>query len=137
MSQSFTLYEGTTPIDGVVSYSGVKASFNPTSNLTSSTTYTAKITTAAKNVEGTPMENDYSWTFTTVAPLGPLGVDLGSAGNFAILAGAGVTNTGASTQITGNVGSFPTATIVGLLPGNVTGILYTTASPIVERQKVI
>lgn len=39
-------------------------------------------------------------------------VDLGSASDFAVLAGAGVTNAGA-TNITGNVGSTPTATTAG------------------------
>src|SRR5579862_258951 len=39
-------------------------------------------------------------------------VDLGSASDFAVLAGAGVANAG-STTITGNVGSTPTATTAG------------------------
>ncbi|MDO9634716.1 MAG: Ig-like domain-containing protein, partial [Paludibacter sp.] len=62
---------------------------------------------------------------------GPPGVDLGSAGDFAIMAGSGISNTGVSTIITGDVGSFPTATIVGLLPANVIGTLYTVADPVV------
>lgn len=64
------------------------------------------------------------------------GIDLGSAANFAILAGAGVTNTGVTTLIKGDVGSFPTATIAGLLPANVIGILYTVASPVVGQAKI-
>jgi len=67
---------------------------------------------------------------------GPPGVDLGSAGDFAILAGSGVSNTGVSTIITGDVGSFPTSTMNGLLSGNVIGILYTVADPIVGQAKV-
>jgi len=66
---------------------------------------------------------------------GPPGVDLGSAGNFAILAGSGVSNTGVTTKITGDVGSFPTATMNGLLSGNVIGTLYIVASPIVGTAK--
>ncbi len=66
---------------------------------------------------------------------GPLGVDLGSAGNFAILAGSGVSNTGVSTHIIGDVGAYPTSTMNGLLSGNVDGILYTVASPIVGQAK--
>ncbi len=65
----------------------------------------------------------------------PAGVNLGSAGNFAILAGSGVSNTGVSTYIIGNVGSFPSGTINGLLAGNVDGILYTTADPLVGTAK--
>lgn len=65
----------------------------------------------------------------------PAGVELGSAGDFAILGGSGVSNTGTSTVITGDVGSFPTATINGLLPSNVIGTLYTSADPIVGLAK--
>ncbi len=39
-------------------------------------------------------------------------VPLASAGSFAILAGAGITNTGPTT-VTGDVGTFPTTTVVG------------------------
>lgn len=75
------------------------------------------------------------FTLDPVGPSGPLGIDLGSAADFAILAGAGVTNTGATTRITGDVGSFPTATIAGLTNANVIGTLYTVASPIVGTAK--
>ena len=66
---------------------------------------------------------------------GPPGVDLGAAGAFAILAGGGVSNTGVSTMIKGDVGSHPTGTINGLLSGNVDGTLYTTADPLVGAAK--
>ena len=72
--------------------------------------------------------------FATVQA-GPDGIDLGSAGNFAILAGSGVSNTGVTTLIKGDVGSFPTATIAGLLPANVIGTLYTSANPLVGTAK--
>jgi len=89
---------------------------------------------------------DQSYSFTIIGnrvlvanfnalPAGPGAVALGSAGNFAILAGSAVANTGVTTHIYGDVGSFPTATISGLLSGNVTGTLYTTADPIVGQAK--
>jgi len=68
-------------------------------------------------------------------PGSPAGIDLGSAGNFAVLAGSGVSNTGVTTHIIGDVGAFPTATMNGLLAGNVDGILYTAADPIVGLAK--
>jgi uncharacterized repeat protein (TIGR02543 family) len=71
-----------------------------------------------------------------ILPSGPAGIDLGSAADFAVLAGSGVSNTGVTTKITGDVGSFPTATINGLLAGNVIGKLYTSADPIVGLAKV-
>jgi len=70
-----------------------------------------------------------------INPGNPAGVDLGSAGNFAVLAGSGVSNTGVTTHIIGDVGAFPTATMNGLLAGNVDGILYTAADPIVGLAK--
>ncbi|MFY9151908.1 MAG: ice-binding family protein [Prolixibacteraceae bacterium] len=71
-----------------------------------------------------------------IPPVGPLAVNLGSAGNFAILAGSGISNTGVTTHIIGDVGSFPSATINGLLAGNVDGILYTSADPLVDQAKL-
>ncbi|HAQ17724.1 MAG TPA: hypothetical protein DCR40_00650 [Prolixibacteraceae bacterium] len=70
-----------------------------------------------------------------INPGSPAGINLGSAGNFAVLAGSGVSNTGVTTHIIGDVGAFPTATINGLLAGNVDGILYTSADPIVGLAK--
>lgn len=63
------------------------------------------------------------FTIVAFAVLLPQGrtqlVDLGSAGNFAVLAGSGITVAGAvnSTTITGDIGTFPTTSITGL--GNV------------------
>ena len=74
-------------------------------------------------------------TISAIFGAGPAPVALLSAGNFAILGGSGVSNTSVTTHIYGDVGSFPTATIVGLLAGNVTGTLYTTADPIVGTAK--
>jgi hypothetical protein len=46
------------------------------------------------------------------ASAAPVAVGLGTAGSFAVLAGTGITNTGPTT-ITGDIGTFPTATITG------------------------
>ena len=61
--------------------------------------------------------------------------DLKTAGNFAVLAGTGVTSADAGTTIVGNVGSSPTPAITGLLPIQVTGTLFTAASPVVGTAK--
>lgn len=50
-------------------------------------------------------------------------VDLGTAGDFAVLAGAGITNTG-STTIFGNVGTFPTPSITGFNTVTLDGVLH-------------
>lgn len=51
---------------------------------------------------------------------GPATVGLGTAESFAVLAGTGITNTGATT-ISGDVGSFPTATETGFATVVLTG----------------
>jgi Ice-binding-like len=55
--------------------------------------------------------------FVPAASAAPIAtVDLGTAKSFAILAGSGITNTGV-TNVTGDVGSYPTPTETGFGPG--------------------
>lgn len=54
------------------------------------------------------------------ASAAPVAVDLGTASSFAVLAGTGITNTGPTT-VTGDIGTFPTATITGLASMTVHG----------------
>jgi len=62
---TFTLKQGATVVSGAVTYVGTTATFNPTGNLTPSTTYTAAITTGVKDLVGNALASDYEWTFTT------------------------------------------------------------------------
>ena len=57
---------------------------------------------------------------------------LGSAADFAVLGGGGVTNTGATT-ITGDVAGNPTPAVTGLLPTQVTGTLFTAVTPVTTQ----
>lgn len=66
-AKSFTLTQGTTPIAGVISYTGTTATFSPTTNLTPSTTYTGTITAGVEDVAGNAMISNYVWSFTTSA----------------------------------------------------------------------
>lgn len=70
-TSTFTVKQGITPVTGVVSYSGSTATFNPSANFVSGMVYTATITTGAKNLAGTPLANDYVWTFTAAVALPP------------------------------------------------------------------
>jgi Bacterial Ig-like domain len=65
-SASFTLDHGVT---GTVGYDGatMTATFTPAANLTYSTTYTATITTAVKDLAGNPLAQAKTWSFTTMA----------------------------------------------------------------------
>jgi hypothetical protein len=69
-STTFTLTgPGTTAVSGLVAYAAVgnTLTFTPTANLAANTTFTATITSGAKNLAGTPLANNYVWTFTTGA----------------------------------------------------------------------
>lgn len=70
-STSFTVV-GTAPITGTVTYSGKTASFTPTLPLEENTTYTARITTQAKDEMGNALQADYVWAFTTGMLLRPV-----------------------------------------------------------------
>jgi len=120
---SFMLKQGTTPISGVVTYTGTVASFNPDADLDEGTTYTATITTMAKNIAGTSLVSNEVWTFKTITTIVPPAVDLGTADRFGILAGVGVSNqagqseihdldVGISPGVRSSVTGFPPAIIV-------------------------
>jgi hypothetical protein len=59
-------------------------------------------------------------------------VPLGTAADFAVLGGSGVTNTGSST-FTGDVGSWPTPSVSGITASMVNGILYLAPDPATDN----
>ncbi|MDD5686923.1 MAG: ice-binding family protein [Elusimicrobia bacterium] len=119
---TFTLMKGTTVVSGAVTYMGTTATLDPTSNLVSSTTYTATISIGAKDLASNALAAAYTWTFTTVAVaapsvpgagtgrgglgVGPSPVDLGTAGNYVILSKSGI-STVPTSAITGDIGVSP------------------------------
>ncbi|HTB53589.1 MAG TPA: Ig-like domain-containing protein [Ferruginibacter sp.] len=62
---TFVLKQDATIVTGVVTYSGTTAIFSPSSNLLPNKTYTATITTGAKNSTGVALQNNFTWNFTT------------------------------------------------------------------------
>lgn len=111
---TFTLKETTgNNVSGTVAMNAAKtvATFTPTAfALNTNTSFTATVTTAAKNAGGIAMANPVAWSFTTRADasIGQAPVVLGTAGNYAILAKTGV-STVPSSVVTGNVGVSPAA----------------------------
>lgn len=102
---SFLLMDGTTPVNGLVTYNGLTATFTPSSDLNTNTQYSATITNDVKNVAGTNMLNDYNWIFTTeFIPI----VDLKSVARFGIISGVAVSNNAGPSQINNlDVGIYP------------------------------
>jgi len=124
---TFTMTQGSTSITGTVTYAGTTAIFKPSSNLAANTSYTATIKTGVKDLSGNALKNDFIWSFTTATSTSSCvqtAVSLGTAANFEVLAGSGVTNTG-KTNVTGNLGVSPGTTVTGFGPGTVSGTIST------------
>jgi hypothetical protein len=101
------------------------ATFTPTSNLAFDTLYTATVTTGVKDVLGDSMAANEVWQFKTIPAAGrngPTPINLGTAGNYVILAKTEITDVPNST-ITGNLGLSPAAEsyITGFSQTNATG----------------
>jgi len=146
-TSTFTLADSTgASVAGTPSLdsTGLVATFTPTNALAVKTTYTATITTGARDTFGNTLATDFTWTFTTpVACVG--GVSLGAACGYGILAGQTITVTPTlTTHVTGDVGLSPntsqvgwsiTNTFVGTsgtnVPGTgiVTGVIHLTDPP--------
>lgn len=124
---TFKLAAGATAVVGTVTLdtAGLVATFTPSSPLALNTVYTATITTGAQDQFGIGLASDFSWSFTTAAAPCQGSVGVGSACGFGILAGTpSVTNVG-PTHVTGNIGIWPAASIVGFPPGTLTGTEHT------------
>jgi tetrahydromethanopterin S-methyltransferase subunit B len=128
---TFTLMQGSTILSGLVDFANLTATFNPDTDFAENTTYTATVSTGARDLAGNAVNVDFVWTFTTrgptVNPCAQLGLTLGRASTFAILAGSTIVNTG-STLIVGDIGSSPGDAIVGFPPGNYSGTAYWSAT---------
>jgi Ice-binding-like/Bacterial Ig-like domain len=138
---TFTIMMDTDPVDGIVTYTGSTASFTPSVDLLSGITYTATITTGAKDVAGSSLAKNYVWSFTTltipnvIIVQGPVvgTVPLAGASNFAILGGSAITNTGA-TSITGDIGLSPGSSIGGFPPGILTGTQHINDNIVIQAK---
>jgi hypothetical protein len=107
--KTFTLSSGAMSVQGTVVYANATAVFWPAVQLTSNSMYTATITTGAESSFGLGLKENYAWSFTTGNTVAPgLPVDLGTAGDYVILAKAAISTVPPSV-ITGNVAISPAA----------------------------
>lgn len=129
---SSTINPSTFFINGVgatVSYDVVTqtATLTPTAPLAPATTYTFSVTTGAKDAGGVPLSAAFTQAFTTRSgqqSSGPAPVALcPNVGNFSVLAGSTVTNTG-PTVISGDVGVSPGTAVTGFPPGLAGGTVH-------------
>ncbi len=72
---------GAAAVSGTVTYSGVTATFVPSSPLAVNTTYTGRVTTAVKDETGNALQTDYIWTFSTGTTLSPVVISTDPANN--------------------------------------------------------
>jgi hypothetical protein len=108
---AFTLVTGEPPVEvpGTVIASGVTAVFWPAVQFEAETTYTATVGVEAASALGVTLEAEHVWSFTTGNTRDPgLRVNLGTAGDFVILAKSAV-STVPTSAITGDVALSPAA----------------------------
>jgi len=107
LAKNFTLTNGTTEVDGSVTYVNKVATFTPDANLAADEEYTATISTGVTDLAGNALAEDKVWTFTTAASITSADkIDLASARNYVMLAKSGISTTGV-TEIIGDIGVSP------------------------------
>ncbi|MEO6452609.1 MAG: Ig-like domain-containing protein [Ginsengibacter sp.] len=122
---TFTLKQGATVVLGTVTYIGTTAKFSPSVNLAYNKTYTATITTGAKDIAGNALAADYVWSFTTLqVTIPPM---LASDSLFGAFGGsAGITNQGLNTMINnGGIGTTAASTLITGFHDGMTAAIYT------------
>ncbi|MEX0719553.1 MAG: ice-binding family protein [Balneolaceae bacterium] len=108
-TSTFTVTQGSVTIDGSVESSGISARFIAENVFDALTDYTVIVNTGAKSVIGIALEANKVWSFTTGGSNNPIAVvDLGTAGNYVVLAKTAVNNS-PSSAFTGDLGLSPAA----------------------------
>jgi hypothetical protein len=128
---TFTLTSTTSgaSVSGTVSYATATniATFKASGPLAASTSFTATITTGVHDTFGNTLAANFVWKFTTSPPCpppGPGAIALGAACSFGILGATPVVSNVGPTNVTGDVGIWPAASITGFPPGTITGAFH-------------
>ncbi len=126
---------GGTAVTGTVISTTTTATFWPSAQLAPGIEYTATVSVAAKSAAQVALAAPYSWKFTTGATVAPgAPVNLGTAGNFVLLAKSGITTVPTS-AITGNLGISPIAAtaFVGFGPTADSTNVFSTSPQVTGR----
>ena len=133
LNNSMTVKQGTSTVSGTINTSGTTATFTPTALFTAGLVYTVKITTGAKSMAGKALLSGLEYSFTVGSATSTLDrVELGTAGNYVILAKTAINN-GPTSNVIGDIALSPAATsyITGFSLTNATG--YATSSQVTGK----
>jgi hypothetical protein len=109
-TNTFIVRKGSNPVEGNVSYSDRKASFQPAQLLDPNETYNVRITMEVKDMQGNSLRDEKIWSFTTAGTKDELKpVLLRDAADFAILAKTAIINN-PNSAIDGDMGISPGVT---------------------------
>ena len=110
-ADSFVVVDADTdlPVAGALLVSGEVVTFWPAAYLASNASFTTTVTQDVRSLAGVYLEADYDWSFGTGNFIAPgLGVNLATAGGYAVLAKSGISTVPAS-DITGDIAVSPAA----------------------------
>jgi hypothetical protein len=130
-----------TGVAGAVTFDVVSqtATLTPSANLAANTTFTINVTVGAKDLGGVPLAAPFQQSFTT-GPCKTGGVPPVALcpfiGNFSVLAGSTVTNTG-STTVSGDVGVSPGTAVTGFPPGLAGGTIHKADGAAAQAQAAL
>ena len=128
------------PVPGTVAYDAASqiVTFTPSANLAGDTQFTATISPLVQDIDGNSLAagvvpNPWSFTTGTVAGgAGPATINLGSAGNFAVMATSSISSIG-PVVINGDVGLSP-GTSQGIPPAQVNGTIHVNDPVVTQAQ---
>jgi hypothetical protein len=127
-ANTFVLLDGADTIQGNISYSGLTASFQPSTNLISGKIYNVIITNGAMDLDGLELLNTHTWSFNTSQAAGSMAVDLKTVAQYGIFSALGIANQAGISQINNfNVGISPGfyLSITGFPPAVINnGVMY-------------
>lgn len=120
---------GSTSVTGTVNYdsSSRTVTLAPGAPLEADREYTATLTTGVRDLAGNALAANFVWSFTTaLTTTGQASVPLGTAADFAVLAGSTVANASGGTTVNGDLGVSPGSAVTGFPPGIVNGTIHNT-----------